>query len=383
MITIEDIKTQFSKYLCLSDTDIIDVMLGTVVANRMPGDSVSLYIIGPSSSAKTELVRSLIDYRHTYHLTKITPHTLVSGYQDRSKKGENFSLLTKLQKEGRNILVFKDFTTILSMRHEERSEFISQLREMADGYICGDYGNAQHFELKEHVGVIAACTNAIDQFSSVDGILGERFLKYRVSADMAEEIARIAMDSNDTKEGLRNEAARMVVEFLERFEVICDLPTWHEECRSRIQNLCIFGAHLRSPIIKDTHDIQLSPVDHEGPGRLISGLDKLAKGIAMVQGGSVVSPTIYPIIKKIVIDTMPPYRLLVVRFAFENGQVNNKDLAAKLHVHRKTVARYCDDLQSLGILRETKDDRDRSLWSITDPYLGWIEASQVFIVDRF
>ncbi|MBE3137622.1 MAG: hypothetical protein IMZ43_09585 [Thermoplasmata archaeon] len=383
MITIEDIKTQFSKYLCLSDTDVIDVMLGTVIANRMPGDSVSLYIIGPSSSAKTELVRSLIDYSHSYHLTKITPHTLVSGFQDRAKKGENFSLLTKLQKEGRNILVFKDFTTILSMRREDRSEFISQLREMADGYICGDYGNAQHFELKEHIGVIAACTNAIDEFDSVNGVLGERFLKYRISAEMAEAIAKIAMESNNDKEGLRNEAARLVVEFLGRFEVICDLPTWYEECRSRIQNLCIFGAHLRSPIIKDPQGIQLSPVDHEGPGRLISSLDKLAKGIAMVQGESIISPTVYPIIKKVVKDTVPPYRLLVVKSVFEHEEITTKDLATDLHVHWRTAQKYCEDLRSIGILRDTKDSENRNLWSINESYVKWIKDSQIFVIDRF
>ena len=85
----------------MNGSHIIDVAMAMVVANRLPGDSVSLHIVGPSSSAKTEVARSLLKYSHAYHLSQVTPKLFWSGYIEPGKKAgeDNKSLLKRLEKE--------------------------------------------------------------------------------------------------------------------------------------------------------------------------------------------------------------------------------------------------------------------------------------------
>lgn len=389
-ITLEDIKKQFAKYICLSDTDVIDVFLATIITNKMPGDSICLHLVGPSSSAKTEMIRTILEYPPTHHVTQISPRTLLSGFTDKAKPGENMSLLKKLEKGDKNLLVFKDFTTIISMSREDRSVFLSQLREMADGYLSADFGNDQRVEFKQHVGVITGCTNAIDEFGTVDGQLGERFLKYRLTADLADEIAELAMEVNNEKEILRTETAKMVIEYLNYFSILKDIPKWDDEWAARFRKLCVLCAHMRSPIIKDWKGIQVSTVSHEGPGRLVSQMDKLAKALAFVRQSPIVDLGVYRICKKILRDTMPPFRLNILHEFYEKGPQTVAELSDNLRVHWKTVAQYCGDLVSVSLIKFVNPEGRRmpgyatrnDKWEIEYKYLQMIEESQIFVVDK-
>jgi hypothetical protein len=328
----------------------------------------------------------LIDYPHTCHLSKITPHTFLSGYKERGRKDENFSLLHKLDKQGRNILVFKDFTSVLSMRREDRAELMSQLREMADGRITSYYGNEQEIILQAHFGVIAACTNAIDEATAVSAALGERFVKYRISAEDAEEIARMASKTVLIKDRLRTEAASMTGQFLKQFDTVFDTPTWDIDCESKLQALCILGAHLRTPIIRDEFGIQVSEVDHEGPGRLITSLNKLAMGIAMAQGRKTVGIVVAPLLKKILQDTVPPYRLLVTRALYYHKVMSTADIARVIRLSWKSAKKYCQEMCSIKIFNETSCISDRGeakpAWELTQRYVDLIRQSEIFVIDK-
>ena len=56
MTTLQEIKDHVSKYLYLTDTNVIDVTLAFAVASKLPGDAICLYIVGPSSSADRKSV---------------------------------------------------------------------------------------------------------------------------------------------------------------------------------------------------------------------------------------------------------------------------------------------------------------------------------------
>ena len=385
MVTLQEIKDQIAKYLYLTDTDVVDVILATVIANRIPGDSISLYLIGPSSSAKTELLNCLTEYPHIESVSKITPHTLVSGYQEKGKKSEDHSLLTKLQREGRNILVLKDFTTIISMRREDRGELMSQFREMADGRFTAHYGMGQCIILKMKFGVIAACTTAIDEFSSGNAMLGERFLKYRISPEDAIMVARIGMDINLDKDIVRDETSKMVKIFLEQFECIFEtLPPIDPELVRKVIALCIFGAHLRSPIVRDEKGIQVSEVDHEGPGRLITSTRKLIISLALVRGLGIADNSLLPLVKKLIKDTMPPYRLLAARALYiSHGKpMSLTDIMVSMNVSRSTASAHCNDLVSLNIASRETVPKVNTFYALRETYVRLIEDSQIFIIDK-
>ena len=56
-IEIDDVKLTFAEWLRLEDHQVIDVLLGAVIANSLEGDPINLYIVAPPSSGKTEILR--------------------------------------------------------------------------------------------------------------------------------------------------------------------------------------------------------------------------------------------------------------------------------------------------------------------------------------
>jgi hypothetical protein len=111
----------------LTDPYVIDVVLGSAAANFLEEDALNLYLIGPSSYGKTEILRSLNGHPSIYPLSSLTPHTLVSGFKE-EKPNPQKSLLIRLQQMGVTMVVLKDFTTVLELRSEARQEihFLNQ-----------------------------------------------------------------------------------------------------------------------------------------------------------------------------------------------------------------------------------------------------------------
>ena len=55
-------------------------------------------------------------------------------------------------------MVIKEFTTVLSMKHEVRAEELSQLREVYDGKYSKSFGTGKTISWEGHVGLVGACT---------------------------------------------------------------------------------------------------------------------------------------------------------------------------------------------------------------------------------
>ena len=57
----------------------IDMALATKVANDTPGDPVFVVLVGPSSGAKSEIIRAFKDVPGVYSLGSLTARTFASG----------------------------------------------------------------------------------------------------------------------------------------------------------------------------------------------------------------------------------------------------------------------------------------------------------------
>jgi hypothetical protein len=130
--TLRQVIEAFDRWLVLRTHTPIYAALGAVAANLLPGDPVWLGIIAPPSSAKTEILNSLLRLPHVEPTATLTPPALLSGtpkrQRDKTAKG---GLLNKIGEFG--ILVLKDFGSILSMRAEAKAETVAALREVYDG----------------------------------------------------------------------------------------------------------------------------------------------------------------------------------------------------------------------------------------------------------
>ena len=130
--TIEETLAVFDRWLLLPNPMPVYAVLGTIAANLLPGDPVWLGIIGPPSSAKTEILNSISTLPHVVQAATLTPAGLLSGtpkkQYDKAAKG---GLLRAIGDFG--IIALKDFGSILSMRPDAKAEVLAALREVYDG----------------------------------------------------------------------------------------------------------------------------------------------------------------------------------------------------------------------------------------------------------
>ena len=136
--SLADLKKTIHKWFYIENDTLVDIVVATYIANRLPGDPVWLIIIAPSSNTKTELLRSFYGHKNAYFISNLTPSTLVSGLK--IDKGPEPSLLPKLNDK---LVVLKDFTSVLSMRSENQQEILAQLREAYDGQYTKIFGTGK------------------------------------------------------------------------------------------------------------------------------------------------------------------------------------------------------------------------------------------------
>ena len=135
--TLLELKDHIASHLVLADPDLVDVVLGAYAAHFLNDEPVWLLVVGPPSSAKSELVRLLYRAPRAYPLSSLTARTFASGL---TAEGEEPSLLARLKDE---VLLFKDFTTVLELHREERQALLAQLREIYDGRYDQTWGTFQ------------------------------------------------------------------------------------------------------------------------------------------------------------------------------------------------------------------------------------------------
>ena len=178
---IEDTLKIFREWLLLDNDTPVLAMLGTVAANKLPGDAIWLGIIAPPSSAKTEMLITLVNIPHTELVGTLSVAGLLSGTPRRQHAaGAKGGLLQKIGTSG--LLVLKDFGSILSMRAEAKAELLAALREIYDGkwtrVIGADGGRTLSWAGK--IGLLFGCTRVYDSYYGVISELGDRFLLCRL-----------------------------------------------------------------------------------------------------------------------------------------------------------------------------------------------------------
>ena len=117
---IERVLESFERWLILPSRNPVYAVLGTVAANLLPGDPVWLGLIGPPSSAKTEILNSVSTLPYVYQAATLTPAALLSGVPKKQHhKTAVGGLLRQINTFG--IISLKDFGSILSMRPDAKS----------------------------------------------------------------------------------------------------------------------------------------------------------------------------------------------------------------------------------------------------------------------
>ena len=351
------------KWLKLEDTNVIDVALATIVANKAEGDPVWLLLVGAPSTGKSEILRALFDCEGVHPLGGFTANTFASGFEK-----ANVGLLETLPNE--ITLVVKDFGTLLTMRHEDKALILQQLREIYDGEYKKEYGNGKVVHWKGRMGLLGAVTTAIENYHSVIGELGNRYILYRCEPDgeHRKDIATLALNDEGKETPMRKEIAEAFKEAVDNAPQ-AKLVTIPNDIKQRLALLADLISRLRSPVSRNPYDktVNYQP-DIEGPARLAKAFAKLGKGLSAVRGKLQMTSEEYAVIKGVAMDTVSKRRVAIVLYLQDKEWRRTKEVASDLSMPHTTATIELEDLSMVGVLDRQPDLKEGEELGQTTPY---------------
>jgi hypothetical protein len=357
--TIAEVEKVFQKWLALDDLFPVYATLGTIAANHLPGDPVWLGLIAPPSTAKTEILNSLLRLPRVLSAATLTPAALLSGTPKKQMDiGARGGLLRRIGDFG--LLVLKDFGSILSMRQEAKAELLAALREIFDGAWTRHLGTdgGKCLEWKGKVGLIFGATEVYDSHYSVIGSLGDRFLLCRIEASSSDEQFDMAIQHVGAKtSAMRTELAEAVAGlFVKPLPEPQPLAPDEAKWLKKVVGLIV---RLRGAVERDRYSRDIEAVyGAEGPGRVALTLERLLAGMTVL---GVPRQTALQVIKAVALASTPPIRKRAFEALSENISTTTRDLAMKLALPTSTTRRALEDLAAhkLAVRRKAERSEDQ------------------------
>lgn len=360
---IHALAVRFQEFLHFPDPQPLYVALGAMAANMLKGDPVWLMLVGQPGVGKTELLMSMSEIPGVFVESKIKGEAaLLSAVQQKHwHKGAKGGLLREMGARG--AIIFKDFTSVLSMQKDVMGEVIAALREIYDGAWTRRVGaeGSVPINWKGKAGVLAGVTPAIDRSHAMVTEMGERFIFYRYawSDGFAESLTALNRRGSQV---LRNEMRVIVKDFFDCLGLGWDSRKYPEmEMRalrhSEAEGLIAMGQLtamcrglvLRDPWTKEINDVPTG----EMPTRIVEELSQLylAMEYMGVEGG--VGGEAWRAVRKIATDSMPMTRSVALhcvctgkKFHTSTGEVGRTGRFSE-----GTARRALEDLAALQVVR--------------------------------
>lgn len=381
--TLQQVHDVFTKWLHLPSVDAVDVMLASVLSQRIDGPPIWMFLVSPPGGAKTITLSALTDYERVYSTSSLTAHALISGANWQGQTDP--SLIPRL--DGK-ILVIKDFTSVLGLRETDKEEIFSILRDAYDGKCGKIFGNGVERSYVSRFSIVAAVTPTIYNLGEQHQSLGERFLKYmmgdNLEHDEETDIISRAIDNVDQDTRIKEELAAITTLFLTNSREDFANPTLDNDLHRKIVALAKFGARLRGTVSRDTYRAELMrgrPFAEVG-SRLGIQLSKLARSLALVRGLETVGEAEYRIVKKIMLDTVSQRNEDLIRAILracptKADFVSTADLAAQTQYSQSTISRVLDDMQLLRVVTR-RGSGWRYQWTLSEYIRKCIEESDLY-----
>lgn len=354
-------KATFKKWLYLPDDRVLDFVFGVVFANRLNGDPVWGGLVGPPGDTKTEILRSL-QHEGIYELTSLTPKTLISGLPNGMNKGEETSLLPKLDDK---ILVVKDLTPLISGNRETRSEVLGQLRDAYDGSSSMAFGTGETKRFESRFGMLFGVTPAIESCWPVINQLGERFIYYRCAEGDSLAKVEAAVSNSNQKREMREALAKAADRVLSQ-----SLPpeiTISDESKDQIIQLADFVAKARTPVKRAgrTEEIEYAPVAEVGT-RLAGQLIQLARGITLARGQRTCNESVMDLVRYVAVSGIPQIRWRLLCFLWKaETALDTQQIGQDLRLGSGTVKRSLEELWQFDLVKRSAGKGTSHLWELS------------------
>jgi hypothetical protein len=353
--SLGELHERFQRYLYLPDLVAIDVAAAAVVAHRAGGDPLWLQFVSPPSSGKTEILQSLTDCPEVYKLSSLTGQTFVSGF-----KGRSSSLLNRLEDKGLSFLVLKDFTTVLSLHRDARSEILGALREIYDGEYSKDFGNGQSVSWTGRLGFLAGVTPVIDRHHQVLAVLGQRFLMLRLPPEDRDTLTARALATRGHEQEMRAELREAMRAFLAGVPPASG--SLSPEATAEIVAVSRYATQGRTGIERDgyTREILVVP-ELEVPARFAKAVAALANALMAIGYDE---PGALQVVARVGRDSMPQVRVGVLGQLVGEDPASTADLANATNLPISTLRLVAEDLTAIGLVQRSGTGQDLR-WTLT------------------
>lgn len=346
----------YKKWLYLPDTTVIDVLYGTIIANRLDGDPLWLFIVAPSGGTKTVFMLSISDAPKIISTTTMTPHSLVSGAN--FSGGADPSLIPRLNDK---ILTIKDFTAILNMNQTHREEIFGLLRDAYDGKIEKMFGNGIFRSYDSKFGIVAGVTRAIELYTEGATALGERFLRYTIpisnSYKERMKYLRRAMKNASTGKEMDDELKKLGTDILAfNYKKVPNIP---DDISEKLIVLAQWTSVMRGTVSRDQYskEIVTKPFIELGT-RLVKQFTKLLIGIGMFRAIEDISNNEYNIVRDIAISSIPSEINEITKYTFKlknNEWVEHKDISKYTGIPSEACRKKIENMVLLNIIDKEKE----------------------------
>ena len=356
---LKKFKKKIKDWLYVEDEEVLEIVLASVISERLGGDPVWLFLIAPPGGSKTELLRSF-DGEYSHHLSDMTSRTLISGLMigtgEKRRKIED--LLPHI--DGK-VLIFKDFTTILEKGRDERREIISQFREAYDGSLAKKVGTVDKtITHKSRFGLIAGVTPIIDKHWKILQQLGERFLKVRWVQDV-DKSTKKAFENEGKEVNMRKELVSNSNSFIKSLD-FSKIPIFPEKFEGDIFEIAKFVSIARTPISiqanREEFYFDYIPMP-EVPTRLVKQFKKMARCLALVRGKEEVDLEDIRTVLRVAKDTIPPDRMAILEAirANSNSEIgcSRAELEEVIKIPNSSIRLIIEQLKMLELVSEFKD----------------------------
>lgn len=376
--TFEEMLLIFKKWLILDDPETLKIIIASMIANRLQGDPLWLFVIAPPGGAKTEILRSL-QGSFALAVSTLSEHSLISGMRT-GPNSPDPSLIPKLDEK---ILIIKDFTSILSMRRESREEILGTLRDAYDGECSKAFGSrVGTISYKSKFGIVAGVTPLIDKYLSIEQQLGERFLKVRMRSIHPDSAVFRALDNIGKENQMRAElrsAAQSVL--LKTLAITKDLK-FQENIPDQLVALANLLAILRSNVSRNYFDNSIDYVPEAEIGtRLVKQLTKIALGIALVDRRTFLTDEDYQIAKRVALDTLSSKKKVVldalIQMKYQRGDqfFITQEIGDICNFPSETCKKILEDLRILNAVQ--RSGTYKFSWRLSEKIWQYLEKAQL------
>jgi hypothetical protein len=350
-LDLAELEDLVRRWLLVTDPALIPVLMGAVLSHRLDGDPVWLLNVAPPGGTKSELLRALYGYPDVYPLSELTAKTFASGLE--VPGGTDPSLLARLTNQ---ILVLKDFTSVLEMRREDRQTILAQLREIYDGRYDKTWGTGRELHWEGRLGFVAGVTPIFDKHQAAMSILGERFVLLRSTMPDRKQLAIAALKSSGREREMRQVLANGVHGFLAaRGSAVPDAPS---AVIDRVATVADFITRARSGVQRDGYkrELEYAP-EPEAPTRFAKVLLSLGSGIALAYDSPNVTEREVRLVLRVALDCLPLIRRRVIAalvhgtiMADDEGRLSTSEIAGTAQFSSAAVRRALEDLQALDVI---------------------------------